>query len=131
MPNLIKFLVLGMFSAIWLALHQRVMQLEPGQAYHLAAYHRDQRKARFYFRSVWVGLGAAFLGMGLQEALASVNFDSPITRDWTLGIVRGLGLWGLIIVGMVWLRVGLRASQPNSDGESLTTLPEEKKKREK
>jgi hypothetical protein len=119
-----------MFSAVWLALHQRVMQLDPGLTYHLAAYRRDRRKARFYFLSVWVGLGAAFLGLGCQEALSGVAFDSAAARDWTLGTIRGIGIWGLIIVGMVWARVGLRASQPNSDGQSLNPLPDEKKQRE-
>src|SRR5258707_530954 len=125
MPNVVKFLVLGMFSAVWLALHQAGMPLGPGQIYHLAAYQRDRRKARFYFLSVWVGLGAAFIGLGCQEAFAGVAFDSAAARDWTLGTVRGIGLWGLLIVGMVWSRVGLRASQPNSDGQSLTPLSEE------
>ena len=128
MPNVVKMLVLGMFSVVWLMLHQRVMQIEPAVAYHLAAYHRDRRKARFYFLSVWVGLVAAFLGLGCQEALTTVNFDSASIRDWTLGTVRGIGLWGLLIVGMVWTRVGMRASQPNSDGGSLIPLPDEDEK---
>jgi hypothetical protein len=42
-----------------------------------------------------------------------------------LGALRGLGLWGLLIVGMVWVRIGLRASQPNLDGDSLTPFGEE------
>jgi hypothetical protein len=129
MPNVVKFLVLAMFSAVWLALHQRVMQLDPYQAYHIAADRRDRRKARFYFLSVWIGLIAAFLGLGCQEALSGVAFDSAAARDWTLGTVRGVGLWGLLIVSMVWSRVGLRASQPNSDGQSLTPLSEEEKNR--
>ena len=40
----------------------RIMQLDARLVYHLAAIHRDRRKAAFYFRSVWVGLIAiAFL----------------------------------------------------------------------
>ena len=126
-PTVVKFAALGVLSVIWLALHQRIMQLDANLVYHLAARERDRRKATFYFRSVWVGLVAAFLSLGCQEALGQVAFDSAMTRELMLGAVRGLGLWGLLIVGMVWVRIGIRASQPNLDGDSLTPFGEEKK----
>lgn len=126
LPIAMKFGVLGLLSAGWLALHRYVNVLAHDKAYHLAAYQRDQRKARFYFRSVWVGLIAAFLCFGCLEALGSVVFESPQVREATMATVRGLGLWGLLIAGAVWARVGQRASMPNSDGMSLTPLPDEK-----
>lgn len=126
LPIAVKFGVLGLLSMGWLVLHRHVNILAQNKAYHLAASQRDQRKARFYFHSVWIGLIAAFLCFGSMEAFAGVSFESPQMRDWTLGLVRGLGLWGLLIVGAVWARVGQRASLPNSDGMSLTPLPDEK-----
>ena len=127
LPNVVKFATLGVLCVVWLAMHQRVVQLDARMVYHLAAVHRDRRKALFYFRSVWIGLIAAFISLGCQEALTLVAFDSTTTRDLLLGALRGLGLWGLLIVGMVWVRIGLRASQTNLDGDSLTPYEEEKK----
>ena len=127
LPNVVKFTTLGILCEVWLAMHQRVVQLDARMVYHLAAVHRDRRKALFYFRSVWIGLIAAFISLGCQEALTLVAFDSTTTRDLLLGALRGLGLWGLLIVGMVWVRIGLRASQTNLDGDSLTPYEEEKK----
>ena len=115
---------------VWLALHQRVVQLDAGLVYHLAAVHRDRSKALFYFRSVWIGLIAAFISLGSQEALTLIAFDSTATRDMILGVLRGLGLWGLLVVGMVWVRIGPRASQTNLDGDSLTPYQEEKKNKD-
>ncbi len=126
LPIAVKFGVLGLLSAGWLALHRHVNELSQNQPYHLAAHRRDQRKARFYFLSVWIGLIASFLCFGSLEALSSVSFDSPQGRDWAIGIVRGLGLWGLLVSGVVWARVGQRAGLPNADGMALTPLPEEK-----
>ena len=131
LPTLVKFATLGILCVVWLAMHQRVVQLDARLVYHLAAMHRDRRKAIFYFRSVWVGLIAAFISLGCQEALTQVAFDSNLTRDSMLGALRGLGLWGLLIVGMVWVRIGIRASQPNLDGDSLTPYEEEKKDKSK
>jgi hypothetical protein len=103
------------------------MRLNDGwEPYHLAAYRRDRRKARFYYVSVWVGLAAAFLSLIAVETLAGVTFDTTNMRNWVLGILRGIGLWGLLIIAMVWSQVGQRVSQPNSDGTSLLPLPEEK-----
>ena len=126
LPIAVKFGVLGLLSAGWLALHRHINVLAQDKAYHLAAYQRDQRKARFYFRSVWIGLIAAFLCFGSLETLTGVSFESPQMRDFALGLVRGLGLWGLLIAGAVWARVGQRASLPNSDGMSLIPAPDEK-----
>jgi hypothetical protein len=130
LPTVVKFATLGMLSMVWLAMHQRIMQLDARLVYHLAAMHRDRRKATFYYRSVWVGLIAAFISLGCQEALAQISFEATATRELILGAVRGLGLWGLLIVGMVWVRIGLRASQPNLDGDSLTPFGEEEKNKD-
>jgi hypothetical protein len=126
LPIAVKFGVLGLLSAGWLTLHRHINVLAQDKAYHLAAYQRDQRKARFYFRSVWIGLIAAFLCFGCLETLSGVTFESPQMREFALGLVRGLGLWGLLITGAVWARVGQRASLPNSDGTALIPVPDEK-----
>jgi hypothetical protein len=130
-PTFVKFATLGILSTLWLAIHQRIMQLDAHLVYHLAAMHRDRRKAAFYYRSVWVGLVAAFIGLGCQEAMSQVAFDSSVVRDTMLGAIRGLGLWGLLIVGMVWVRIGLRASQPNLDGDSLAPFGEEERNKKR
>ncbi len=130
LPTVVKFATLGMLSVVWLAIHQHIMQLDARLVYHLAAIHRDRRKAAFYFRSVWVGLIAAFISFGCQEALGQITFESTATRELILGALRGLGLWGLLIVVMVWVRIGLRASQPNLDGDSLSPFGEEEKNKE-
>ena len=130
-PTVVKFATLGTLCIVWLALHQQIMLLDTRLVYHLAALQRDRRKAAFYFRSVWVGLVAAFISLGCQEALAQIEFDSAATREMLLAVVRGLGLWGLLIVGMVWVRIGIRASQPNLDGDSLTPFGEEEKNKDR
>jgi hypothetical protein len=130
MPTAMKFTTLGLLSLVWLALHQQVMQLDSRLVYHIAAINRDKKKAEFYFRSVWVGLIAAFISLGGQEAIGQITFDSAFTRELMLSIIRGIGLWGLLVVAMVWVRIGLRASQPNLDGDSLTPYEEEKKRRD-
>ncbi|HZO88417.1 MAG TPA: hypothetical protein VFB38_08760 [Chthonomonadaceae bacterium] len=123
-PTTVKFLVMGLLSIGWLAYYRRDMRLEDSQPFHVAADRRDRRKARFYFLSVWSGLAAAFLSFLCLEALASVPFESAVTRDWVLGSIRGVGFFGLIIAGFAWSQVGLRVSQPNSDDKSLLPLPE-------
>ncbi len=130
LPTVVKFATLGMLGVVWLVIHQQIMQLDARLVYHLAALHRDRRKAAFYFRSVWVGLIAAFISLGCQEALGQVSFESTATRELMLGVVRGLGLWGLLIVGMVWVRIGLRASLPNLDGDSLTPFRQDEKNKD-
>lgn len=126
LPTVVKFMTLGVLCMTWLAMHQQVIQLEPHLVYHLASMRRDRRKAQFYFRSVWVGLISAFLSLGCLEAFNQVTFDSAMVRETAFGALRGLGLWGLLIVGMVWLRIGLRASRPNLDGDSLLPAPDER-----
>lgn len=129
LATIVKFGTLGVLSVLWLSLHHRVVQLDARLVYHLAALHRDRRKAMFYFRSVWVGLIAAFVSLGCVEALGNIAIEPASTRDILLGALRGLGLWGLLIVGMVWVRIGIRASQPNMDGDSLTPFGEEEENR--
>src|SRR5947207_2197703 len=96
-PTTVKFLVMGFLCMGWLAFCRNVMRLDSMQPFHVAAYHRDRRKARFYFFSVWVGLGAAILSFLCLEALAGVIFDTTATRNWILGVARGVGMWGLLI----------------------------------
>lgn len=121
---MLSLLSLGWFLAFW-----RVQRLDMSQTYHLAAYQRDRRKARFYTLSVWLGLAVAFLSFACQDALGAVSFDSLAQREWVLGIIRMVGMWGLLITAAVWLQVGQRAGQPNADGQSL--MPVREARREK
>jgi len=78
---------------------------------------------------MWLSIGVALLSFLALEVLASVMFDTSQQREWVFSIVRGLGLWGLATVAMIWSQVGIRASEPNSDGQSL--LPSPYKNRDK
>ena len=129
-PTSVKFLVLSLLGVVWMAVGQYATRLEESlEPYHIRADRRDRRKARFYFVSVWVGLAAIFLSLFAVELLSNVSFETTSTRSWVLGTLRGLGLWGLLIIAMVWSQVGQRVSQPNSDGTSLLPMKEEEKNR--
>jgi hypothetical protein len=125
-----KMLLLGTLCAVWLGVYRRVARLDTEQTYHLAAYERDRRKARFYYLSVWIGLAVAFLSFLSLDAMANLTFDSAVLREWTLTLTRTVGVWGLLVIGAVWMLVGQRVSQPNSDGQSLIPLRENRKNRE-
>ncbi len=127
LPTTVKFAALMLLSGLWLALHQQVCRMDQGKIYHLAAYERDKRKARFYFLSVWIGLVVAAVSLNTQEALNGVFFDSRQMGYWVMGVVRGAGLWGLFMAMLVWSIVGQRASLVNSDGLSLMPSRDEKK----
>ena len=129
LPALIKFLTMGLLSAIWLVTFNRMGRLVPGQTYHLEAERRDRRKARFYVVSVWMGLGAAFLSFGALDAFSNTVFESSTTRAWVLGAFQGVGMWGVLVSAAVWAMVGQRASRYNMDGTSLTRLPDSDKNR--
>ncbi len=124
LPTTGKFLILGLFGLCWVALCRHAMRVESDKPFHLATYQRDRRKARFYYLSTWIGLGAAFVSFTCLEAASGVCFDSSYQRDMIFSLLRGLGLWGLVIVGMVWSQVGQRVTQINSDGKSLLPAPE-------
>ena len=119
-----KLITMSILFIAWMAFFERSKRLEPGKPYHVANYQRDRNKARFYFTSVWVGLVTAFVSFISLDTLTAINFDSPLMRDWVTGLVRCAGVWGLTIALAVWLQVGHRVSQPNSDGKSLTPVPE-------
>jgi hypothetical protein len=121
-----KFLAVILLAALWLQQFQRVNRLVGNLPYPVAADQRDRRKARFYYQSMWVGIGVTLLSFLALETLQGAIFDSTLQRDWILSVARGLGLWGLITIAMIWSQVGIRASQPNSDGQSLMPQPEPK-----
>lgn len=123
----VKYLVTGLLAAGWLAYYRVIIRLNPFQPYHLAAYNRDRRKARFYFYSVWIGLGLTAMSFLALEALQAIQFETGGTRDWVMGALRGIGTTGLMVIAAVWSQVGIRASQLNSDGQSLQQAPEEEK----
>src|SRR5579862_9486852 len=122
-PILIELVVLCFLGACWLAFHARVTSTLSGDVYHVAVDKRDSLRARFYYISVWVGIIAVFLSARSLEALSSATFDSTTQRSWVLGSLRGMEMWGLLVVGAVWSRVGQRVSRPNSDGTSLLPMP--------
>jgi len=80
---------------------------------------RDASRAKFYYYSVWVGIIAVFLAARCLEAVTSIHLDSVVEQLWTLGVLRGVEMWGICTIGGVWLIVGQRVSRPNSDGMSL------------
>ena len=125
-PTAVKYLILGFLGMGWMAFCRHVMRLDTRQTYHLAAHQRDRRKARFYYLSVWIGLAAVFLSLFAGEVLSGVVFESLAIQNWVLGTLRGIGLWGVMIMAMVWSQVGQRVSYPNSDGRSLIPMPEQK-----
>lgn len=123
-----KFWILGVLSAVWLAISHIALRLDSNKSFHLAAFERDKRKAKFYFFSMWTGLGAAALSFLGQEALYGTAFASALTRDWVYHVLHGVGLWGLMITGLVWSQVGQRVSAFNSDGKSLTPFEEQEQR---
>src|SRR5688572_24193585 len=125
---ILKFGTLGLLGLAYLLLSKRIMRVDPHQPFHVAAYQRDRRKARFYSTSVWVGLAATFLSFITLEALAGVRFDTNTIREAVLNVLYGVGLWGLMIIALVWSQLGQRVALPGSDGKSIQPLPEEKKK---
>ncbi len=129
LPATGKFLMLTLLGGFWLLAVCSVMRLDHNQPFHLAVYQRDQRKARFYFLSVWIGLITALICfMGLEVVDGIVFFDL-MQRQWALNLLRGAGMFGLGIVALIWTQVGQRVSLVNSDGKSPIPLPEEKKQK--
>jgi hypothetical protein len=126
-PLVIELAFMTVLTGLWLSFHGRVLRLDNGTfPYHVALERRDSRKAKFYFASVWIGLLAAFLSARTLEAMWSVSFDSATQKSWILGGLRGVEMWGLFVVGAVWSRIGLRASQSNMDGKSLMPAPQKR-----
>lgn len=125
-PTAVTLLVLSSLAFLWLAARERVVRLDGMQPYHVGAYQRDRRKARFYFFSVWMGLLAGFIGMATLQIVANTLLATTALKNWVSGSAYGIGLWGLLIITMVWTQVGQRVSQPNSDGQSLQPLNNER-----
>jgi hypothetical protein len=123
---IIKFGTLGLLGLAYLLLSKRIMRVDANQPFHVATYQRDRRKARFYSYSVWVGLAVAFLSFITLEALAGMRFDANATREAVLNVLYGAGLWGLMIIALVWSQLGQRVALVGSDGKSMQTLPDEK-----
>ena len=121
-PMAAKLITLGMLSTLWLGMLQSAKRLDGNQPFHVASDQRDRRKARFYYLSVWAGLAAAFLSFLCLDALASAEFDNAMQRNLILGILRSVGVFGLLVIGVVWTQIGQRASQPILDGQALTPL---------
>jgi hypothetical protein len=126
----VTFLVLSLLATVWLAVRERVTRLNFNEPFHLSTLKRDRRKARFYAQSVWVGLIATFVGMLTLDFAAGTVIESQALRNDIVGVAYGVGLWGLLIIAMVWSQVAERVSQANSDGQSLTPLPKKEKNRE-
>ncbi len=126
-PMTVTILIMSVLGAGWLAVRERVARLDLQQVYHVASYEQDQRKARFYFRTVWAGLFAGAVSVVALNLFASLPFHPSQTHNVLIGASYGLGLWGLLVIGLVWTQVGKRVSQPNSDGRSPLRQSEEKK----
>jgi len=124
--SVVMMFVLSFLMIIWMGLRERTVKVDRSMPYHLGTYQADRRKARFYFLSGWTGLAAAFLGMVTMQVIAGTSFDRSAPRQTVLGISYGVGIWGLLIVGLVWSQVGRRVNEPNSDGNSLQPVPNDR-----
>jgi len=122
----VSLIILSLFAIVWMAVREYVTRLDGKLPYHVGAYQQDRRKGRFYFISVWTGLSVAFLSLACLQVVASILMDSGNTRNVILGVAYGLGLWGLLVIGLVWSQIGHRAIEFNSDGKSPIPLPQEK-----
>ena len=130
-PMAITFLVLSLLAMGWLGVRERMTRLNHALPFHISLDQRDRRKSRFYMQSVWTGLAAAFLGLITLDFVGSSTVDPLALRQGILGVAYGVGLWGVLIIAMVWSQVAERVSQVNSDGQSLTPLPEETRNKRK
>lgn len=130
-PMAWSFLVLAMLAMGWLTLRERVTRPDSRLAFHVSLYQRDQRKARFHYLSVWIGLLAAFASLACLGILAQSILDPSPLRRAILGVAYGVGLWGILITALVWTQVGKRVSEANSDGQSLTPFEARDTKRDK
>lgn len=120
----VKLAILGLMGTIYLLLNRQVMRIAPDQPFHVALHQRDLRRARFYQRSVWVGLVAAFLSLITLEVLSGLRFHSAMTRDLVRNTLHGIGLWGLMIVALVWSQVGQRIVAILSETHPIRPLSE-------
>jgi hypothetical protein len=128
----VSLLVLSLFAMAWMAVRERVTRRDGTKPYHIGLYQQDRRKGRFYYQSVWMGLAAAFVALACLQVVANTLMAASNARNVILGAAYGLGLWGLLIVGLVWTQIGHRSIEFNSDGKALTPLPQEmEQKKEK
>ena len=128
----VSLIVLSLFAMAWMAVRERVTRRDGTKPYHIGLYQQDRRKGRFYYQSVWTGLAAAFVALACLQVVANTLMAGSNTRNVILGAAYGVGLWGLMIVGLVWSQIGHRAIEFNSDGKSLTPLPQDmEQKKEK
>lgn len=128
-PAAAKLLFLGILSMVWLALLNQARQLDGREAFYVAVDRRDKRLARFYARSMWMGIGATFLSLLCLDAFDSISFDSHAQRDLIAGVTRAAGIWGLLIIGAVWTQVGSKVTQLKFDFRSLAAIDTKPKDR--
>lgn len=129
-PAAAKLLFLGMLSMVWLALLNQARQLDEREAFYVAIDRRDKRLARFYVRSMWMGIGATFLSLLCLDAFDAISFDSHAQRDLITGVTRAAGMWGLLIIGAVWTQLGSKVAQLKFDVRSLQPIDTKPKDRE-
>ena len=122
-----KLAVLGILGLLWMVAGRNAMRLDGQLPFQVAAFRRDERKARFYFLSLSVGLLAGLLSFLCLEVVDGIFFFDITQKLWMQNLLRGVGMFGLGVSSIVWLQVGQRASQINSDGASLLPVPDEKK----
>jgi hypothetical protein len=128
-PTTAKLLFLGILSMVWLALLNQARQLDNGEAFYVAIDRRDKRLSRFYSRSMWTGIGAAFLSLLCLDAFETIAFDSHAQRDLITGVTRATGMWGLLIIGAVWSQLGSKVRDLKFDFRSLQPIDSNRKDR--
>jgi hypothetical protein len=117
-----KLLLLGMLSMVWLGLLNQARRLEARDAFYIEADRRDRRLSRFYSRSMWMGIGTAFLSLLCLDAFEAVAFDSHAQRDLITGVTRATGMWGLLLVGAVWSQLGSKVKHLKFDFRTLQPI---------
>ncbi|CCW34422.1 hypothetical protein [Chthonomonas calidirosea] len=130
-PFACSMTVLSVLSVLWGVVREWVCRIDYHLVYHVGVDQRNKRRARFYFWSVWVALCTTLISLACIARVVDWEIPHEPWQPYLLGILYGLGLWGLTIVALIWLSIGKRASELTLDGETPASvklvLPKRKK----
>ncbi len=107
-PIAFTILILFVLGIGWLTIRERVSKLDPNLMFHLGAVQRDLRRAKFYHRTIWIGLASDAVSVLVLNFIATLPSHTGQAYNIILGLSYGLGLWGVFIIGMVWMQIGKR-----------------------
>lgn len=124
-PLLYAVLVLSLLSGAWLTLRERAIRAEPAAIYHVGLSRRSDRRAKFYIRSVWAGLICTFISLASLTQVAELPGMEASWHQVFLGVCYGAGLWGLMVIALVWAHIGKRLSDIDFDGLQASNKPKD------